>query len=151
MIMQAIVIEVQWGRLLVLDLDTRQQVIVNTSEFRRFRTGDLVNIWYNGVMTKSIPPQITALGIIAVQGEMPPLFPPGAAHRTRAPKKGGRPRNQRLSVKRVPVHLSFRTGPRSGGPNGTARPTKARPQSLARPGAVSLAPAGQFTSQNPFS
>ena len=79
MIMQAIVIEVQWGRLLVLDLDTRQQVIVNTSEFRRFRTGDLVNIWYNGVMTKSIPPQITALGIIAVQGEMPPLFPPGVA------------------------------------------------------------------------
>ena len=44
MIMQAIVIEVQLGRLLVLDLDTRQQVIVNTSEFRRFRTGDLVNI-----------------------------------------------------------------------------------------------------------
>ena len=30
MIMQAIVIEVQLGRLLVLDLDTRQQVLVNS-------------------------------------------------------------------------------------------------------------------------
>ena len=32
MIMQAVVIEVQWGRLLVLDLDARQRVLVNTPE-----------------------------------------------------------------------------------------------------------------------
>ena len=77
MFMQAVVIEVQWGRLLVLDLDTRRNVIVNTPEARRFRSGELVNIWYSGVMTPSIPPQITALRIIPAQQDVfPPVLPP---------------------------------------------------------------------------
>lgn len=88
MIMQAVVIEVQWERLLVLDLQTRQNVMVNTPNARWFRPGELVRIWYNGVMTASIPPQITALNIASMpQGSVPPsalppvvlppiLFPP---------------------------------------------------------------------------
>lgn len=62
MIMQAVVIEVQWGRLLVLDLDARQRVLVNTPDASRFRPGDTIRIWYDGVMTASIPPQINAWG-----------------------------------------------------------------------------------------
>ncbi|MDD3346877.1 hypothetical protein [Oscillibacter sp.] len=76
MIMQAIVIEVQWERLLVLDLDTRQQVLVITPDAVRFRPGDFVRIWYNGVMTRSIPPQIYALRIAAGPWEnFPPVRP----------------------------------------------------------------------------
>lgn len=63
MIMQAAVIEVQRGRLLVLDLETRQRVIVHTPNAHRFRPGNLVRIRYNGMMTNSLPPQITAQGI----------------------------------------------------------------------------------------
>ena len=63
MIMQAVVIEVQWGRLLVLDLDARQRVLVNTPDASRFRPGDTIRIWYDGVMTASIPPQINAQSI----------------------------------------------------------------------------------------
>ena len=40
--MQAIVLEVQWGRLPVLDLDTRQRVLVNTPMAQFFRPGDPV-------------------------------------------------------------------------------------------------------------
>lgn len=77
MIMQAVVIEVQWERLLVLDLDTRQNVIVNTPNAGWFRPGNLIRIWYNGVMTNSIPPQISALNITAVpQDSFPPFQPP---------------------------------------------------------------------------
>lgn len=77
MLMQAIVIEVQWGRLLVLDLNTRQNVLVNTSDARWFSPGDMVRIWYNGAMTNSIPPQISALSITAVpQNPLPPVVRP---------------------------------------------------------------------------
>lgn len=73
MVMQAVVIEVQWDRLLVLDLNTRQKVIVITRDARWWRPGDQINIWYNGSMTKSIPPQIFALSINAAS---PDTFPP---------------------------------------------------------------------------
>ncbi|PWM38415.1 MAG: hypothetical protein DBX52_07240 [Clostridiales bacterium] len=63
MIMRAIVINVQRDRLLVLDLRNRQRVAVLTPDARRFRRGELVRIRYNGVMTKSIPPQISAIRI----------------------------------------------------------------------------------------
>lgn len=77
MIMQAIVIDVQWNRLLVQDLETRQRVIVHTPDARWFIAGDLVLIWYDGVMTKSIPPQITALRIATLPPEtVPPARPP---------------------------------------------------------------------------
>lgn len=74
MLMQASVLDVQLGRLLVLDLATRQRMIVNTPDARWFRPGDLVRIWYDGTMTKSIPPQITALNITVLQP--PTVFPP---------------------------------------------------------------------------
>ena len=73
MIMQAVVIEVQWNRLLVLDLDTRQRVIVNTPNARFYQPGALIRIWYNGAMTNSIPPQISALGITVMPSD--DLFP----------------------------------------------------------------------------
>ena len=78
MIMNAVVIEVQPGRLLVLDLDTRQRVVVNSPEAWRWRPGELIRIWYDGVMTRSIPPQITALGIAAAPqfGLLPVIRPP---------------------------------------------------------------------------
>ena len=72
MIMNAVVIEAQPGRLLVLDLDTRQRVVVNTQEAWRWRAGDVVRIWYDGIMTRSIPPQINAWGIAPAQANWNP-------------------------------------------------------------------------------
>lgn len=63
MIMLATVISARSDHLLVIDLSNRQQVRVNTREAPRFRTGDLIRIRYNGAMTMSIPPQISALHI----------------------------------------------------------------------------------------
>ncbi len=58
--MYAYVLRVQRNRLVVRDRNTRQEVIVHTPNTRRFRAGDYVCIYYNGVMTRSIPPQIHA-------------------------------------------------------------------------------------------
>ena len=64
MIMFATVLSVRRNHLLVIDRNTRQEVRVNTPFAMRFRRGDFVRILYNGVMTRSIPPQITAIRII---------------------------------------------------------------------------------------
>lgn len=64
--MNAIVINVQRDRLLVIDFATRQRVAVITQDTRRFRPGNVIRIRYNGVMTKSIPPQIYARNILIV-------------------------------------------------------------------------------------
>lgn len=86
MIMQAIVIEVQWNRLLVLDLDTRQRVLVNTPDARFYQPGALVRIWYNGVMTRSIPPQISALRITVMPSDdVSPNPPPAPCPPNRCP------------------------------------------------------------------
>lgn len=78
--MQAVVIENQGNRLLVLDLETRQQVVVHTPQAWMFRPGEQVMIWYSGAMTNSIPPQITALRIQRIPGNevqpLPPVQPP---------------------------------------------------------------------------
>ena len=66
MTMHALVIGVQWDRLLVWDFASRQQVVVITPNARWFRQGNVVSIRYNGVMTNSIPPQIYAWSIIAL-------------------------------------------------------------------------------------
>ena len=63
MIMLAVIISVQSDNLLVIDLFTRQQVQVNTRDASRFRAGDFIRIRYNGAMTASIPPQISAMRI----------------------------------------------------------------------------------------
>ena len=46
--------------LLVCDHCTRQAVAVRTDQARCFRPGDHVCIYFDGVMTRSIPPQINA-------------------------------------------------------------------------------------------
>ena len=63
MIMLATVFSVRNDHLLVIDLSNRQQVRVNTREAPRFHAGDLIRIRYNGAMTMSIPPQISALRV----------------------------------------------------------------------------------------
>ena len=58
--MIATVREVECCRLLVCDHCTNQEVLVLTDDACCFNCGDCVCIHYNGVMTRSIPPQITA-------------------------------------------------------------------------------------------
>lgn len=66
MIMLATVVSVRDDHLLVIDLSNRQQVRVNTREASRFRLGDIVRIRYSGAMTRSIPPQISAIRIVRI-------------------------------------------------------------------------------------
>lgn len=61
--MCAVVLEVNRDGLLVLDGDTRQEVLVRTDCTCGFQRNDRVNIWYNGIMTMSIPPQINAFRV----------------------------------------------------------------------------------------
>lgn len=64
--MVASVISVECCSLLVCDHCTRQQVLVHTDEACCFSCGDCVCIHYNGAMTMSVPPQITATCITCV-------------------------------------------------------------------------------------
>lgn len=66
MVMIATVLSVSRGNLLVFDFATRQQVQVNTDNAFRFCNGDIVRIRYNGAMTMSIPPQISAIRIVRI-------------------------------------------------------------------------------------
>ncbi len=63
MIMIAMVREVRPNQLVVRDRANFQSVVVNTNDTRCFSVGDIVSILYNGVMTKSLPPQISAIRI----------------------------------------------------------------------------------------
>lgn len=63
MTMYANVLRVRNNSLLVCDWETCQQVVVFTSNACCFCADDQVCICYNGVMTNSIPPQITATSI----------------------------------------------------------------------------------------
>lgn len=63
MTMYATIVSVEDGRLLVLDDKTEQEVIVKT-RCQNFSEGDKVKIIYNGIMTLSLPPQISAGRII---------------------------------------------------------------------------------------
>lgn len=63
MTMSATVMAVQEGNLLVFDHKTSQEVIVHTADAHRFRRGQRVCIGYSGVMTRSLPPQISAIFI----------------------------------------------------------------------------------------
>ena len=66
--MRAVVCQVQEGSLLVCSQDTGQQVRVHTSCAHCYAAGDHICIHYNGVMTASIPPQISAQCIHKVSG-----------------------------------------------------------------------------------
>ena len=62
-ILYATVLEVQPCWLLVTDRQTNQQVLVYARNACCFSVGEAITIYYNGAMTYSIPPQITALCI----------------------------------------------------------------------------------------
>ena len=66
--MRAKVVEVQEDALLVCDQSTGQQVQVHTSCAHCYAAGDHICIHYNGVMTASLPPQISADCIHKVTG-----------------------------------------------------------------------------------
>ena len=136
MIMNAVVIEVEWVRMLVLDLESRQRVIVNTPDAYLFRPGEVVRIRYNGVMTRSIPPQITAISITTVPTDgFPPrppvrppvIFPPIVLPPIIRPPVI-RPPVIRPPVVRPPVVRPPSGRPPSGGPP-PGRPPSGRPPS----------------------
>ncbi len=60
MTMYAYVQSVECNKLVVCDRNTKQEVIVYTAKAKCFDVGDYVCIYYNGIMTMSIPPQIQA-------------------------------------------------------------------------------------------
>jgi len=72
MFMNAIVLQVNSGNLLVRDFENNQEVLVHFRDTRGFRPGDHIRIEFNGQMTKSIPPQITATSILRMQHPAPP-------------------------------------------------------------------------------
>ncbi len=61
--MNARVLEVGRDFLLVCDCSMGQKVLVYTPQACRFSVGERICIEYNGAMTRSIPPQITAICI----------------------------------------------------------------------------------------
>lgn len=63
MTMCAVILEISDRRLLVRDSKTDQEIAINTRCNCNFRVGDRVIIVYNGAMTRSIPPQISAIRI----------------------------------------------------------------------------------------
>lgn len=60
MTMIAKVLCVEECHLLVCDCETHQEVIVHTDNACCFRRNECICIHYNGIMTASLPPQITA-------------------------------------------------------------------------------------------
>lgn len=63
MTMQATILRVERDGLLVFEHNRAQRVWVHTSDARRFHVGNYVCIRYSGIMTMSIPPQISAESI----------------------------------------------------------------------------------------
>lgn len=66
MIIQGLVLEVRNKALLVLDIRNRRNVLVLTAKADNFCRGDIVFIAYDGRMTRSIPPQITANNVFTI-------------------------------------------------------------------------------------
>lgn len=64
--MTARVLEVNNGSLLVCDQSTCQQVQVNTANACCYQVGQRLSIQYDGAMTNSIPPQISATSICRI-------------------------------------------------------------------------------------
>lgn len=85
MIMNATVTRVRPGNLLVRDLSNNQEVLVHFRDSNRFSVGDNVRITFDGKMTLSIPPQITANSIQLIRPINPPRPPqPPVPAETRA-------------------------------------------------------------------
>lgn len=75
MTMNAVIIRVQPGSLLVNDLSNNQEVLVHYRSPNCFSSGDNIKITYDGRMTFSIPPQITASSIQLIHPAAPPQPP----------------------------------------------------------------------------
>lgn len=63
MIMKATVVQVNPGNLFVNDSETGDDVMVHFQTAGQFSVGDNIKITYNGKITRSIPPQISAITI----------------------------------------------------------------------------------------
>jgi len=72
MFVYAAVLRVNSGNLLVRDFENNQEVLVHFRNARNFRPGDHIRIEFNGQMTHSIPPQITAISIQRIPHPVPP-------------------------------------------------------------------------------
>ena len=59
-IMRAVILEVSKDNLFVRDSETNQEVLVHTNCVCNLHVNDRILILYNGIMTMSIPPQISA-------------------------------------------------------------------------------------------
>lgn len=76
MFLNAMILEINPGRMLVRDLSNNNEVLVHYRNAGRFSRGDCVRITHTGAMTFSIPPQITAISIQRTQGCVRPPDPP---------------------------------------------------------------------------
>jgi hypothetical protein len=80
--MTGTVLSIEPRTLTVRNEETGEAVVVNFNNPRRFNVGDRVRITYNGIMTASEPPQITASNIQVIQAPVfprppsPPVFTP---------------------------------------------------------------------------
>lgn len=83
MIMNATVIQTNPRNLLVRDLETGDEISVHFPNASRFAAGNHVSITFDGKMTRSIPPQITAISIQRIHPPTP-LPPQSIPTETRA-------------------------------------------------------------------
>lgn len=76
MTIDATVIRTDTRSLLVRNRSNNQEILVHYNNTRGFSNGDVIRITFNGQMTNSIPPQITATSIQKMQGPGPSPTPP---------------------------------------------------------------------------
>ena len=69
MLIFAKILETEKNRILVMDLNTNQEVAINLQCGCKFKVGDMIQIVYNGMMTMSIPPQINAQRIMVINAD----------------------------------------------------------------------------------
>ena len=66
MLIYAKVLETGRNQILVMDNNTNQEIAINLQCGCNFRVDDMIQIVYNGIMTMSIPPQISARRITVI-------------------------------------------------------------------------------------
>lgn len=67
MIIIATVIRTEQRSLLVRNCENNEEILVHFRNAHRFTSGDCIRIIFDGMMTRSIPPQITATSIERTQ------------------------------------------------------------------------------------
>lgn len=77
MVLDAIVHQVNWNSLLVREVGSNQEILVNFPNSRRFSRGDCVRIVHTGQMTMSIPPQVSAISVQVINCR-PSINPPSS-------------------------------------------------------------------------